>query len=646
MAYVNLTNTSGQVDVSLRCSYDRLIKNFAGPLTENASSTATCGFLIQDGNKNTGIFVANSGIVICKDRIEIKCDANALLTLMPTRCFIVSGNGSLHSFSNNGTVSFGSGICTAYGNGIQSFQPSPTLVLKDTESSNTHAIKFLDITGNESFAICQSNTFTCIPATGNFIFKSSGQENSFHISGSNISISGSPNRNYSFVNYQNSFFSGVSYFRTDFHLSGTGYIANFGNGTGLCVLSKSAFFNDVLVSGGDLRICNKNLFTNCCVTGSCAFFNNACFYTCANTACVCTQGLYLSGDVAHLSGDVCFYRTNCSTGISRLNQINFQSSTGINLNLTGGNLNLSGNLTITGGLNICSPTHLGADHFIRGKSISVISTGAGNVNSFFGNSIFTGDLTTTCCVSASILCSTGTASNNCICGTLRVQNDICSTTSICASNIIASSNICSLKSISGDFISGNNFIQTKGDAVSCFCSSGLSVGLTQTGYVGAINTSKAWGIIKMTDGVPNLCCGWNLSSTRVYSNNNTCVFAMGICFSTPIKYPFIVNFNVYGNNTNPLMCAAPVANTYITGHATPLTSLVGGGLAASSPHTVELYISGRCSATSNIATYSANSTYSEIFYNFQVACKGAATCYSELLKTNFDAVVHFNILGI
>jgi hypothetical protein len=57
--------------------------------------------------------------------------------------------------------------------------------------------------------------------------------------------------------------------------------------------------------------------------------------------------------------------------------------------------------------------------------------------------IFTGDLTTTCCVSASMLFSTGTASSNCICGTLRVQNDICSTTSICASNIIASSNLCS-----------------------------------------------------------------------------------------------------------------------------------------------------------------------------------------------------------
>jgi hypothetical protein len=118
---------------------------------------------------------------------------------------------------------------------------------------------------------------------------------------------------------------------------------------------------------------------------------------------------------------------------------------------------------------------------------------------------------------------------------------------------------------------------------------------------------------------------------------------MGICFTTPIKYPFIVNFNVYGNNTNPLMTSA-ATNPFITGNVNTAHGLIGGG-ALASPHEVELYVSGRCSLNSNIIAYAANNTYSEIFYNFHTS-KGPSTLYSDLLKTNFDAIVHFNILGI
>ena len=217
-----------------------------------------------------------------------------------------------------------------------------------------------------------------------------------------------------------------------------------------------------------------------------------------------------------------------------------------------------------------------------------------------------------------------------------VSNDICN-----------SGSICSWGGISGLNLSGQTVTQLNGSTITCFNSSGLNVGLSQTGYVGAINTSKAWGIIKMTDGVPNLCRGWNLLSTQVYNNvGSATVFGMGICFCAPVKYPFIVNFNVYGNTTNPLMCAAPLANTYITGHATAGTALIGGSPAlTTSPHEVELYVSGRCSLNSTIIAYSENNTYSEIFYNFKVS-KGPTTLYSDLTKSTFDAIVHFNILGI
>ena len=641
MAYVNLTNTSGQVDLALRCSYDRLSKGFVGPLTENASSVSTSGFLIQDGNKNTGIFVANCSIQFCKSKIELKQDLDAFIILPTNRCLNLSGNNSIHSFSSNGTVSFGSGIDANY-NGIQSYHPQPSLTLRDTDPNAEHAIRFLNSGGQQNFLICQSNASTCISGSGNLIFRSSGQLNSFHISGSNVSVSGLPSSSYGFLNYSNSLFSGASLFQNNFSLLGTGCISGMGNSTGLCVDSRSYFKNNVLISGA-LNVCNNNILTNQCVSGTTGFFNLVCIYNNLNANQINPQSVYVSGGLSNLSGNVSIFGTTTATGNSNLNLIRFQNSTGINLTLTGGNLNVSGGLNLTGALQMFGGPSLSADNIIRGRSFALCSTGIGNVNFILGNSVLSGNLNTTGSGTFSTICSTGSAINY-ISGCLSTCNDILSTRTISGDYVCAATLICTPKSIFGNFITGNNFMQTRTDTVSCFSSSGLNVGSTQTGYVGAINTSKAWGIIKMTDGVPNLCCGWNLSSTQVYSNvSASTIFGMGICFLTPIKYPFIVNFNVYGNNTNPLMIST-ATNPFITGNATAASALIGGG-ALTSPHDVELYVSGRCSSSSAIIAYSANNTYSEIFYNFHTS-KGPSTLYSDLLKTSFDAIVHFNILGI
>lgn len=653
MAYVNLTNTSGQVDLALRCSYDRLIKSYSGPLTECRSTQSNSGFAIEDGNKGTGFIVANCGIILCKNKIDVKCDADLSVLLMPNRCLNLSGNGSIYSFSCDGTVSFGSGICTAYGKGIQSFQASPNLILKDTDTTNTHAIKFLNKEDFESFAICQSNTFTCIQAMGNFIFKSSGHNCSFHISGSHTSVSGIPISNYGLVNYGNSLLSGRTLFGDCVEFTGNQDIKihNFStSNTGLCVLRKSLFTNDVGIYSP--LFVSGNITARNTISGCSGFFNINCSINCILSPCAVVQNLCVSGGASSLSGNVCVLGTTCLSGYSKLNAFTFTCGTGDKLRILG-DVNTCGSLIVTGNLQICQSTNQTADHSIVGRSFQVRSTGVGCCNNFFGSVILCGDLSVTGEASFDRICSSTKTKQNIICGPLCLYCTVNSSCSISANTLCGVLGICSPGGITGNCIFACEFKQQKTDSITCFLSSGIQVGLNNCGYIKSINTAKAWGIIKMMDGVASLTCGYNLKANNpfvVYSNtsylsNNA--FAMGICFQEAIKYPFAVNFSVYSNSANPLLITAGPPH-YITGSSFPESALfAAGGLGSSFsiPTQVELYVCGRnANNASLIEAYALNSAYSEIFFNFRNQ-KNACTLYCDLIKSYFDVIVHFNVFS-
>lgn len=649
MAYVNLTNTSGQIDVTLRCSYDRLTKNFAGPLTENACANSECGFLIQDGNKNTGIFVANCSLQFCKNKIELKQDTNVLVTLPANRCFTISGNNSIHSFSCNGTVSFGSGIDANY-NGIQSYHPQPSLILKDTDANAEQAIRFLNSGGQQNFLICQTNTFTCISSTGNLIFNSSGQTNSFHISGSNVSISGLPNTGYGFLNYSNSLFSGQSLFLNNTYLCGTGYICTNAQSTGLYINTKSLFLNDVLICSGSLQACNNNIGTNCCITGSSGFFNSICSYLNINTPFINTSGLCVVGN-ANISGGVSITGGALISGFSNLNSFTFINSTGCNLILTSG-AGVSGDLRLTGAL-LINPIGSGinSDHVICGRTITINSTGiAENVNSIFGNTILSGSLSVTGSGVFNNVCSTGNI-NNLLSGCLTIGNNLFSCKGISSDNITGSVLVFS-PSISGCFISGSNLFQTRSDTITCFLSTGLNVAADCAGIVGAINASKAWGRISLIDGIQRQLFGYNIKSHQVYASfmppaAASIIYAHGICFCQPIKYPFSINFDIYASG-NPILTSSTInsqSNQQLgfTGAATSAT--VGNTWTLGSSWGVSFYaLSGKCSATCLLAPYTVGSTYSEIYFNL-MNCKGPTTLYSELTGAAADGIINFTIFG-
>jgi hypothetical protein len=650
MAYVNLTNTSGQVDVALRCSYDRLIKNFVGPLTENACANSNCGFLIQDGNKNTGIFVANCSIQFCKNKIELKQDVNASIILPANRCLTISGNGSVHAFSCDGTVSFGDEINPSY-NGIQSYHPQPSLVLKDTDQNVEHAIRFLNCENQESFLICQTDTFTCLTSTGNLIFKSSGNQDSFHISGSNVSISGSPNTGYGFLNYSNSLFCGESLFLNNICLSGIARVSTNSECTGLYINTRSVFFNEILICSG-FCVCNSNISTSCCITGSSGFFNSICSYLNVNTEFVNTSGLCVCGGNTNISGTVSISGNTLISGFSNFNSTTFVNSTGRNLILTSG-AGVSGDLRLTGAL-LINPIGLGvnSDHVICGKTITINSTGIGeNLNSILGNTILSGNLNVTGSGVFNNICSTGNI-NNLLSGSLTVGDNLFSCKGILADNITGSALIFSQSSISGCFISGSNLFQSRSDTTTCFLSTGLNIGTNCIGAIGAANTSKAWGRISLIDGIQRELLGYNIKSHQVYGTAativvGTTIYAHGICFCQPIKYPFSINFNVYASG-NPIITghSSNIKTNEQLGFSGAATSTtVGNAWTLGSNWGVSFYaLSGKCSATCLLAPYTVGSSYSEIYFNL-MNCKGPTTPYSELTGAAADGIINFTIFG-
>lgn len=138
-----LSNTADQVNTTISCFYDRLVNNYIGP--QNASQTATAGFLIQNGNKGQGICVANSGTVFFNNNLNFDpANTNLTINIPDTKNFIVTGNGAVMNFNGNGTLSIGQNIDLDY-KGLQVFNSCPGLVLKDCDAANGFACGFIAI---------------------------------------------------------------------------------------------------------------------------------------------------------------------------------------------------------------------------------------------------------------------------------------------------------------------------------------------------------------------------------------------------------------------------------------------------------------------------------------------------------------------
>jgi hypothetical protein len=646
MSILILSNTSGQIDFTLKEGFTRLTGGFVGP-TELVD-----GFTVQDGNQQTGIYVGNSCIQLCKNTIDFKEVANVNLLVPNTRCFSVSGNGSNFLFNEEGTVSFGSGIDTNY-KGVQSYSTNPSLVLRNTNSTCNQAVRFLNNAGIESFYICQNDGLG-VSICGKCLELSTSSGPSICLSGDHISFNAPIDSSYNNLFNGSTFLSGGAYLRGN--TTGSGIFCYFNSDSAIVGLSintcsyfckNAAFSGGLFVTGNTSFLCSDNYI--CSRTGyfTCSSGSVSNYETSYNKIlCINDYGSITEANGLNFTGNkTAFLSGICTSGVC--------IPTGyFNSTLPNG-LNISGNLNLTGSLNIRSPLSSPTTNLISGCSFQLISTSTAITwpNNISGNLSISGCLSGTETSYFRNFCSFG-STISCFLGPVCVDNTFC-TKSICAENITGNT-ISGNQLISGNCGYFNCFQQIKGTEVSCFSSSGLNVGLSQTGVIKSANTSKAWGVLGISAGGATFCCGFNLKSAQIYAQNTTStslIYAHGICFCEPIKYPFLINFNVYGltsaitgvssTNTAFGLSPSPLGFTGVTTIASPV---IGAGTGVS-PINVQLYSNmGRCSTDSKLSLFQNGSTYSEIYFNF-TNCKGGATPYSDLTRANASGVIHFNILG-
>jgi hypothetical protein len=485
MANFILGNTTGEICCEIQQSYMRLTGNYVGPLC--TSNVSTSGFLIRDANDNSGIYVANCAIQTCKNKIEYT-DVNsanpAYLALPANKCFYITGNNSVFSFSNVGNFAAGSGVYSAF-NGIQSFSSSPSFTLIPNTATINNSFRSLNCSCQVQFYICQSsNSGVCLSGSNAFRFDNLDKQGVYYISGNSTSISGLPLSSYSFANYGNSYFNATSLFSGNLNITGTGCFN--AAGTGLDVNTKSIFRKDSVFSGnviltGGYTICSDGLacfksgaFPNLSGIGD-LNFNNAYLNTVTarsitGTGNSCFQCLKVSG-LCVTTG--CFNNINGSS--SDILICNY-----VNLCLSGNNLYNYGSFQNSGFF-----CNIG----------NFLNTGSG---AFYN------------------ICTTGLdTSLNVLSGCLCVQKHICAA-DICGFGMISGGNFCSTGnflttgSISGTLVSGAVFSQTSGSTITCFASSGFHIGTACTGYIKAANTAKAWGVFSLNNGVPTLLTGYNV----------------------------------------------------------------------------------------------------------------------------------------
>jgi hypothetical protein len=388
MSILILSNSSGQIECAISQSYDRLTKSYAGPLI--ASTNSASGFTIQNGNKQTGMFVGNSSIDFHRNNICFKDNSNLRFNLNPNYCLSISGT-SLYVFGTDGTVSLGSGINLNY-KGIQSYSTNPSLILVNSDSNCNQAIRFLNKNTEQIFNICQQGE-NGTSFSGKYLDFKTSLGSKFCLSGNSISLNAQINPNYCQSFGGDSLFSGNVYIHGE--LSGSGNFNFSGDSNSNFCVSNRSYFNSSGFFHSGVCVCkglnvtdyissNSGIF--CTISGKSLFINNItgdnfCF---KNFGTIGENGLNLTGIKTNCISSL------CSCNISIVSLDGFLNANVPNVNITG-DLNLSGNIKI-------SSTNT-TQNFIRANSLAICSTG----NSSFNNLISGG------------VCAPGTSLFECAC---------------------------------------------------------------------------------------------------------------------------------------------------------------------------------------------------------------------------------------
>jgi hypothetical protein len=430
MSTLILSNSTGQIECTISQTYDRLTKCYVGPL-----SNSSAGFLIQNGAKQTGLFLGNTCNVFGRNLTCFRDSTSPVHICSCNSCLCFSSTNDQNIFIVNPN-SFSIGSSAVSSNSIELHRPaSPSLVLRSTSFNCCNSIKFLNSSSNEIFSICQiDGAHTLICGSNGLQFKTSSNP-SICLSENKISFNGEINSLYNQSFYGDNLLSG--------NLCITGIVNSFGKFT-------IDGPQDSTLASRALQVKVPSYFTKC-----------TCFEQLIATPCVCVSDCLCAPKacILNVSGSSSNFKTNynCVTFFENIGHISPQSG----LYLTGQNFS-----------------------FISGLCVSNIrSSGIQNCGNFSTSSPSLNVI----CGCQFLLCSTGsidsTTQSNCILGGLRTDNFYVENTGcvnyLCAFGAVGSiscfnHNVCVNSTFAANQISGINISGTVGHFT---CISGNGTGI-------------------------------------------------------------------------------------------------------------------------------------------------------------------------
>jgi hypothetical protein len=553
----NILNTATDASCSIFENNCRLKNNYAGPFAGNAFLISTNP--VASSARVTGMYITNSSIDAYAPAYTFKCDQNPSIRFSSGNyCLIITGSRP-HIFSSNSLVV---NSPTQHSNtefsGIQVYATTnPSISLISRSAIGSQAIRFINSSDQIEYLICKDPNCGIVHSSSDALTFNSFLRQSGNIT--SIRNIANPSNLNAILNVSGS----INAIETC-ALSGTfcGRFAmktGFGDTlftTGMTICTVSRFLCNVQLA------CNLNSEASICAncfSGKCAVY--------ADTAVFSPIGCFS----AKVDSNCGIFRQICA--ISGTSYFSGIEATGLTLrnSLSISCITISDSLCYTGNINFLNRRSVTGIHTFAASGIQICATGTNNSIILNGNLSCINNLCACGEASFNNLCLTGSVGTNYFNTHLGVQGNITGFPLLSGSNtsVLCVSCVCASNSINTNSLTVSNSITYNGNITTacsgCFCG-GLYAGLNSSGEIGAINSSKAWGVFALSGGIPLGATGFNFSDVRVagtgmfktttYSAYNSLInftcssttvspsmsgfyyFFYGLRLNKPIRYPF------------------------------------------------------------------------------------------------------------
>jgi hypothetical protein len=493
MENIILCNTAAQINQTINETYCRLVNNCVSPL--NQSSNSNSGFLIKNGNQQSGLFVGNTFNTFYSNVLNFdKCNTDLCIKTYDNKSFYLTGSSSFYHFDLKGNIGLGKSINSNY-NGIQSYVSNPSIQLCESNPSLNASLKFFKST-NETFNLSQnSKTGTYLSGYKDFTLQTF-DKCSLNISGCYFGFNGTANANYNFLLNGSSIQVGKAIFCTGITSCWLNCFCNSDNANILFDVGSKAIFRNTTTFSGDINL-TGNLYSCKCLSGITGFLKTISGNGCSDYTSGIFKNLCVSGgSCANFNVPVKF---TSDVSISNISSDEVYSTyiSGSNLKITGGYFCYYG-----GGLDI-KPTG-NFTHYICGSCTVICSTGV-NSNIILSGCTRANNLYIDC------LCTSQTSVTNCIKGNLNIGSSLCAS-SIYSNAIVSGDSGYFNQTVTvggitkvNDTLCVNQICSISTSNINCFRND-----LKIDGNINANNVAKAWGVYSLKCGVPTILTGYNV----------------------------------------------------------------------------------------------------------------------------------------